>query len=91
MSVAMGTSPHRSGPASWKALQKRILCGSLGIFCTYRNVRWIRGGGRSLLDGEGAVTRLAALAAILPGLQLSFWPVKCPLYARAIVIFLTAR
>jgi hypothetical protein len=69
MSVAMGTSPRRSGPASWKALQKRILSGSLGIFCTYRNVRWLRGGGRSLLDGEGAVTRLAALAAILPGLN----------------------
>jgi len=69
MSVAMGTSPSRGGPASWEALQKRIRSGSLGILCTYRNVRWLRGGGRSLLDGEGAVTRLAALAAILPGLN----------------------
>src|SRR4029077_2596326 len=76
ISVAIGTGPRTSGPASWKALQKRILCGSLGIFCTYRNVRQPRGCGRSLLSGEGAVSRPAAPAAILPGLQLSFWPVS---------------
>jgi hypothetical protein len=68
MSVAMGTGPNTTRPASWKALQKRILCGSLGIFCTYRNVRLLRVCGRSLLNGEGAVSRPAALAAILPGL-----------------------
>jgi hypothetical protein len=28
------------------------------------------------------------IASILPGLRLLDWPVKCPLYARAIDIFL---
>ena len=29
----------------------------------------------------------SVIASILPGLQLLDWPVKCPLYARAIDIF----
>jgi len=39
-------------------------------------------GGRSL-PGNAAL--------ILPGLRLLDWPVKCPLYARAIDIFGAAR
>src|SRR5262249_58633400 len=86
----MGTNPRRGGRAFWKALQKRFRSESLGILCTYRNVALIRGCGRSLLNGEGAVSRPAAHGCN-PARPSHLLAGECPLYARAIVILFLPR
>jgi len=60
----------------------------LGIFCTFRFLA--AGFVTALSDRFGSGGRFPAgslIASILPGLLLLDWPVKCPLYARAIDIF----
>ena len=80
--------PHggRLGPERF--LPGRIRCTSLGIFCT---VRFSSAGFVTALSDRfrsgGRFPASSVIASILPGLLVLNWPVKCPLYARAIDIF----
>jgi len=82
-------APQRGRLGPGRFLPDRIRCTSLGIFCTVSLLRlpalWPHS---QTVSSRGAVSLPAAfIASILPGLRLLDWPVKCPLYARAIDIF----
>src|ERR1700691_76904 len=85
-------APHggRLGPGRF--LPVRVRCTSLGIFCT---VRFSSAGFVTALSDRfrsgGRFPAGSFIASILPGPRLLDWPVKCPLYARAIDIFLGLR
>jgi len=80
----------RLGPGRF--LPDRVRCISLGIFCTLLLHYSLSSAGfvTALSDRFRSGGRFPAssfIASILPGLLLPDWPVKCPLYARAIDIF----
>jgi hypothetical protein len=81
-------APDRGRLGSGRLLPDRIRCTSLGFFCT---IRFSSAGFVTALSDRfasgGRFPASSFIALILPGLLSLDWPVKCPLYARAIDIF----
>src|SRR5579863_8651381 len=84
-SVAM-LAPNWGRLGTWRFLPVRIRCISLGIFCTVRFClpEFVTALSDRFRSGGRFPAQQRYMLSILPGLRLLDWPVKCPLYARAI-------